>query len=98
MMTIKHISLGGRETIYPAFSVEFRPKGWVPNDEVTAADQPAPPSRVLGFTEDRFVVCEIQDGTVFVMNEFGKTVSRYDLGASMIPERVDVHTSSRHTN
>lgn len=33
-------------------------------------------------------------GTVFVMNDNGKTVGRYDLGASMIPLEADQNQPS----
>ena len=77
MLTVKHISLSGIETIYPASSVEFRPAAT--KDCAPASDS------VLAFTEQHYVVAELTGGTVFVMNEHGKTVSRYDLGASMVP-------------
>lgn len=90
MLTVKHISLCGKETIYPAFTVEFRPADSKPKQEPPAKNS------VVAFTESHYVVAELGDGTVFVMNEHGKTVSRYDIGASMVGPKVDArHTSEQ---
>lgn len=74
MLSVKHINdLNGEEKIWSAFTVEFRPKDHARSDPID--------DRVLLFTEDHYVIAEIDHGTVFVMNEQGKTVTRYNLNA-----------------
>ena len=86
-LALKHIELSGREKIYPAHHVEFRPAGWTPESGAQESVQNA--DRVLAFTEEHYIVAECFGGTVFVMNENGSTVSRYDLGGSMIEPGAD---------
>jgi hypothetical protein len=93
MLTIKHIGLSGHEQIHECLRVWYSPKEEVeheqrafavnnpgagmalPRDTVYAAtDEPGGAGQPLTFS----------DGTVFVMNSHGKTVSRYDLGPSMV--------------
>jgi len=91
MFTVKHIGMLGDEAIYPADKVTFLP---VKAQEMTQAGESLPkpvPKIVLdGITE----LC---GGTVFVMNDKGRTVSRYDLGASPVPimPGVDGLTATR---
>lgn len=63
MFTVKHITADGTETLHAAFRTELR----------------CNPHRVLGFTNDNFVVCEIQVGVVYITNDAGKTVASYHL-------------------
>ena len=80
MLTVKHISLSGCEAIYPAFTVEALPDCDTPN---VIRDQR--PKRLLIRNADYSELTQLTGGTVFVMNEAGRTVARYDLGASMVP-------------
>ena len=89
MLSVKHITLSGCEFIYPCFSAEFRPAASKSPDPTC----PAPRDSVIAFTDGHYVVAEFSDGTVFVMNESGKTISRYDLGAS----EVCLQTSAQDT-
>lgn len=77
MLTIKHITPMGNEALYEAseasYSPHAEPRHFNLNynpllASVWYADQPNAPLR------------EIRDGTVYVMNEKGSTVAKYDLG------------------
>ena len=79
MMTLKHIELDGREAIYevskvwfePSYKAEYGRSGkTVPDTLHASAAAPSEKDPI-----------KISHGTVFVMNQCGKTVSRYDLGA-----------------
>lgn len=76
MMTIKHITLGGEEFIYPTTHVNYVTASGLTSDNVKDA--------VWRYDNDGRAHA-LHDGTIFVMNEHGKTVSRYDLGTSMVP-------------
>lgn len=91
MMTVKHITLSGEEYIYPTTHVNFVPDAAL-NQVVNQVggkdtvwlyppDHPAQP---------------LNGGTVFVMNEHGKTVSRYDLGA--LAEELTVQNTGLGTH
>lgn len=69
MISVKHISLGGEETIHQARSLHY-----MPGDEPTLRLE----------AEERDVM--LTGGTAFVMNDHGRTIARYDLGASMVPK------------
>lgn len=71
MMTVKHIAMSGEEYIYPTSHVNYVPVSALANQRdavdtlwLYPPDQPAQP---------------LTGGTVFVMNEHGKTVSKYSL-------------------
>ena len=81
MLTVKQITLAGDEYLWPASNVRFVPGRLVPTDANAGA--PVPPHELVFWTPDGEV--SIRGGTVFVMNDLGKTVSRYDLRASKIP-------------
>ncbi len=73
MLTIKHVHIGGNEVIEQVDRAEFVPA-------------PISGPGVPGVRADRVNdVLTFTGGTVFVMNDFGKTVARYDLGASPVP-------------
>jgi hypothetical protein len=80
MFAVKHIQLSGHEEIYLAAKVSFKPESGGHN---TAGITHVPPCVFLDFDPNR--IMRIEGGTVFVMNDIGKTVARYDLGASMVP-------------
>lgn len=87
MMTVKHITLSGEESVYPTNWVNYVPASAL-NDRdavdtiwIYTADTPAQP---------------LTGGTVYVMNEHGKTVSRYDIGASQVP--LDNALGVQHLN
>jgi hypothetical protein len=77
MLTVKHITIADQEHLYEALSVSYEPGG-----ACSTLTGPAP-ARLIAYLKDGET--HIQGGTVFVMNENGKTVSRYDLGASSVP-------------
>jgi len=87
MMTVKHITLSGEEFLYPTSEVNFTPA--VPS---LGDVDPAPTVWVYG-ADDR--ARPLTGGTVYVMNDHGKTVCRYELstqspdglGRQMQPQR-----------
>ena len=90
MLTVKHV-LDDREFIYPAKSVEFdpkhNPKHYI-EDYVPDQRPDYPCQCVLARIERRTQaggymtdVLGFLDGVVYVMNDAGKTISRYDLRA-----------------
>lgn len=80
MFTIKHITLSGTEIIYSGEHIRFEPEGLC----VSTNPNSSSPAMVSFFHAKGHQV-EIGGGTVFVMNDAGKTVARYDLGASPVP-------------
>lgn len=96
MLTIKHITLSGIENIYQAFDVSFAPAE-VPEGQSVRSKHGGGTLMFMSPTRHAegtsvFQQINLSGGTVFVMNDHGKTVSRYDLGASDVPHGVDPHT------
>lgn len=81
MMTVKHITLSGEEFVYATTHVNFVPASALANQQ---AGGPPPHDTVWRYDADGRAY-DLAGGTVFVMNEHGKTVARYDIGASMVP-------------
>lgn len=90
MLTVKHITIADAESVYEVEGrVTFSSKE--PQNTAAAAKELFP--CVAFFTESGHE--RLTGGTVFVMNDHGKTVARYDLGASPIPHGVDGLTLGR---
>lgn len=97
MMTVKHIALSGRETVWSATEATY----W-PVDAQQVEDRAAGIKATVHPTLHPYVsVCRpdgdsprLVDGTVFLMNDKGATVSRWDLGSSPVPLRDDVTGSN----
>jgi len=91
MLTVKQITLSGIEFLWEAVNVQFMPS----IAGATHAADPIPAE--VHFNQpgggDQI---RIGGGTVFVMNDHGKTVSRYDLGASEVPlvAGIDPHMTA----
>lgn len=83
MLTVKHISLSGEEMIYPTPLANYTPD--FNKNIVGASPRPHTPETVWIDQHNDGSRQPLTGGTVFVMNEHGKTVARYDLGASMVP-------------
>lgn len=87
MLTVKHIALSGEEFVYATSHVNFVPSG-------AKGEQSGPPNKdslwIYEGTDER--PRELCGGTIFVMNERGSTVARYDIGASMVPLGVQTTT------
>jgi hypothetical protein len=81
MLTVKHINMIGTETIITAKRVIF----YQPNQQAPATPNPHSGGMITIVPPVGDVHEDIGDGTVFVMNDAGKTISRYDLGASPVP-------------
>jgi len=99
MLTVKHIALSGRETIHLAHEVTFIPTDAASNMKTRSPIESAHEGGRLEIVTPYHVpgepgghVMGLEGGTVFVMNEVGKTVSRYDLGASNVAFGVDSQT------
>ena len=86
MLTVKHITLSGEEFVYATSHVNFVP---------ASAKNCAPAVDSLwiydGADERARELC---GGTIFVMNERGSTVARYDIGASMVPLGAGAHSAA----
>lgn len=81
MFTIKHITLSDQEFLYESEHIHFEPKG-LSNG---AHEGPSEARIAVGFGSVGTKMFYLTGGTVFIMNSSGKTVSRYDLGASNVP-------------
>ena len=73
MMTIKHVARSGEEYVYATSHVNFVPTSALGLGSTT-------PDTLWHYGSEGDAQ-PITDGTVFVMNEHGKTVSKYELGA-----------------
>lgn len=80
MMTVKHILQTGAEYVYGTSHVNFVPSGAVKGN----SGAPTPPDTVWRYDADGRAH-PLTGGTVYVMNEHGKTVSRYDIGLQTGP-------------
>lgn len=78
LFTVKHITLSDQEFLYQTANINFEPRGLTDGTDCG----PSAPRVVLTDNGERLF---LGGGTVFVMNENGKTVARYDLGASNVP-------------
>ena len=72
MFTVKHINHKGYEEIRPATNTLFFPR-------IEEPDYEEPPHFTF-YNPDLHMWVDITEGTVFVMNEEGKTVGNYGLG------------------
>jgi len=87
MFTVKHISPSGNESLYSAYEVEFIPSEQAAQCFTRSPIEAAHQGGSLCLTklvknpgEIGTYTLGLEKGTVFVMNEHGKTVSRFDLG------------------
>ena len=77
MLTVMHISASGDEYVFQAATV------------LKCRDREATAIKfMVEFHDDRGqpIYPSIFDGAVYVMNELGKTVAKYDLGGWVAPE------------
>ncbi len=72
MLTVRHIKANGEEVLEQVDRIEFKPEAAGPGSGAINAER----------LDDRL---QFTGGTIFVMNDLGKTVARYDLGASPVP-------------
>lgn len=83
MLTVKHVSPSGNELVFPALEVAYNPHHF----ESAAVDGPSAPMGYVWYTpptapsDPRYgtPIHRLDNGTVYVMNEAGKTVSVYRL-------------------
>lgn len=84
MLTVKHIEPSGHESIHPAVRVSFQPRAQLEDKSWAAQcvfiDTPKMETIALGSW-----------GAIYVMNDAGKTVAKYDLGGWETPPK---HCSS----
>jgi hypothetical protein len=86
MFTIKHITPMGNEALYPAVEVTY--------SAYAAPMLNEPPFQALTGSvwyvpslEPGQCSIELRSGTVYVMNDAGSTVAKYDLGGWAYPEQ-----------
>ena len=73
MMTLKQILPSGEEFVYPTTHVNYVPLG---STGYAGAD--SPPTTLWRYDAEGSAI-PLTEGSVFVMNEHGKTVARYTL-------------------
>lgn len=73
MMTIKHITLSGEEFVYQTTHVNYVPLGAI---AIKGRDEP--PATIWHYNAEGSAA-PITDGSVFIMNDHGRTVARYTL-------------------
>lgn len=91
MFTVKQVTLAGYEFLWETPCVNLRPAF----EQRTSDRPPALPAAVCLHGPDGPI--DITGGTVFVMNEAGATVSRWDLGASPVRLSAKAHTPQNDT-
>jgi hypothetical protein len=84
MLSVRHIQLSGHEDIYLTPRVSFQPEMDNPSQNNAVPTVSKTPTTIWidcpgGATK------ALNGGTIFVMNDAGKTIARYDIGASMVP-------------
>jgi hypothetical protein len=96
MLTVKHIAADGREGLYQAYEVNFAPtpeaqrvKTRSPIESAHAGGSVMLIKPAMNPGEIGSYTLGLEGGTIFVMNDVGKTVSRYDLGASDVAYGTD---------
>lgn len=77
MFTVKHTSPTWEDNLYTATGVRFSPRRSGPSD---VKSEP-PPETVWVRSAETGTEFPITDGMVYVMNDAGSTVSKYDLDA-----------------
>lgn len=76
MLTLKHREKSGRENIQMAHSVSLTPNG----PDGTGGKLEAYGCTGIGGAVDVHGYCQYADGKVYVMNDAGSTVAKYDFG------------------
>lgn len=79
MLVVKHIQLSGHEEVYLGHRVSYEPEYTSPNMAGLKGQA------CVWIHQDGNPAQRIDGGTVLVMNDLGKTVTRYDLGVSNVP-------------
>jgi hypothetical protein len=81
MFTVKHISSSGAETLYEATEVNYSPANQAPGADPSTFI----PDTVWYTKPGTREICSIDRGMVFVTNETGATVARYNLPPDQLP-------------
>jgi hypothetical protein len=94
MFTVKHLSHTGGETLYEATGVSFMSAETILaeyNSVPRAVDsKPPPPDDTVWVTTPKGEIQSIIGGWVYVMNDHGATVAKYNL-----PDPVTSNSASR---
>lgn len=93
MLTAKHISLNGSERVFEVASFRFEPG----HEMFGQQGQSGTPPTIWVRYEPSQDESPVTGGTVFLMNSGGKTVARYDLGASPVPNIIGVNSDPHHS-
>ena len=85
MLTVRHIHLNGGEEVMLVHSARFAPgRGGEGRSALVNGESATPDTLWVSYAAGQSEE-PLTGGTVFVMNDMGKTVARYDLGASPVP-------------
>jgi hypothetical protein len=95
MLTVKHITIGGDESLHLAREVTFTPSEAAKQVKTRSPIECVHEGGNVTIIREDFVPLGFSGGTVFVMNDKGKTVDRYDLGASMVARTGDLDEDVR---
>ena len=88
MLTVRHIHLTGGEEIMLVHSARFAPgRGMEGRPALVNGESATPDTLWVSFAAGQSEE-PLTGGTVFVMNDLGKTVAHYDLGGSAVPPSV----------
>jgi hypothetical protein len=85
MLTVKHQDTDGTEVVFPVYEAKYSPNGPASTDSMGLSPNNGYvrftyPSRPNVQSEDRGILESVYRGNVYIMNEAGKTVAKYDLG------------------
>ena len=85
MLTVKHQDTDGTEVIFSVYEAKYSPNG--PGSTESAGATPnngyvrfTYPMRPNVHAEDKGILESVYRGKVYIMNDVGKTVAKYDLG------------------
>ena len=84
MLTVRHIHLNGGEDIMLVHSARFAPGCGGEGQRAQMSNEPSTPDTLWVRLAVEQTEEPLTGGTIFVMNDMGKTVARYDLGASPV--------------
>jgi hypothetical protein len=88
MFTIRHMTPTGSEALHEAQSVSFTPIEPAPLGQPALTAQHQLGSLWLTPPDPNAPLVELRDGQVYVMNETGSTVAKYDLGGWKYPSSI----------
>lgn len=94
MMTVKYVDKNGEESVFPVYGVRYNERCAAP---VEAGCAPARGHVIFDRPKaysDTPLMEHAYDGIVYVMNDNGKTVAKYDLGGQNLQGLAAVRVTS----